>query len=179
MESEALPLSENNQNFEPNLDLNEDNDLEDLLGLDGWEHMLDEDCMTIDFSTNNFNTPQNPNTSSISNKIIESSQVKLTTIPTSSMSNQTIITTYNKLPVLNTTSKGITQTSRLVPHISTMSNQGSSNKSNQPLVLVLSNTNSQSINGNSTSTRSISEHKLKTTSSPSLTPIASPMGIFC
>ena len=93
-----MPSSENNQNF----DFNDDNDLEDLLGLDGWEQMLNEDCMTIDFSTTNFNTLNSGNTSSNNTKNIVGSQVKLTTIATSHINNPTTITTYNnKLPVYN------------------------------------------------------------------------------
>lgn len=140
-----------NNNFDN--EFNDDTGFDDLLGLDDWEQMLDEDCisrLTTDFSTNF----TNPNQKNISPS---------TTITT--------LTNSVKLPITTITKNAsAAQTSRLVPHISTLSNQ-QSNKSNQPLVLVLSSSGSSP--SQSTTQNLLTTQKLKTTSSPSLTPIAS------
>lgn len=158
----------NTPNFESNLDFPSDTGLDDLYGLEDWEQMLDEDCisrLTTDF-TNNYIQPNDTGSS-----------LKL---PITPLTNPTITTLQNaNKPTVTTiqTSKGVAQTSRLVPHISTLSNQGSNQKTNQPLVLVLSSAGSSTSSSNASPTHIFNENRLKHTSSPSLTPIAatSPM----
>ena len=105
-------------------EFDEENDFEDLLGLEDWEQMLDEDCisrLTADFSTN-FGSCQ-------TNKPLP---------------NNATITTLNSGPLRlpNGLAKSGTplQTAKVGPYLSTV---GQANKTNhQPLVLVLSSSSS-------------------------------------
>lgn len=181
MES-AVPVNQHNHNMlghANNLtsnsldDFDDDNDFDDILGLDDWEQMLDEDYIsrfTTDFGSN-YASNFSPNTNG---KVTGMTNQKTAVTPLASHI-QTV-----KLPVSsNHSNKELSQSSRLVPHISTMS---TSKSSNQPLVLVLSNSSSSSSLASSsgtasstTASSSIYQNKLKANSSPSLTPIASPI----
>ena len=105
-------------------EFDEENDFEDLLGLDDWEQMLDEDCisrLTADFSTNFASCQANK-----------------------PLPNNATITTLNSGPLRlpNGLAKSGTtplQTAKVGPYLSTV---GQVNKTNQPLVLVLSSSSS-------------------------------------
>ena len=165
-------------------DFDDDNDFDDLLGFEDWEQMLDEDY--ISRFTTDFGHSYNSNAGHNGANSHAGMSQKTSTTPLAGHI-QTV-----KLPVTNN--------SRLVPHISTMT-ANMPNKSNQPLVLVLSNSNSNSNSSASSSTSAAAaaaanqivasspmnqyasnssllnsnQNKLKANSPPSLTPIASPM----
>ncbi|CAF0834139.1 unnamed protein product [Brachionus calyciflorus] len=107
------------------INLDKDCDFSDFLELEGWQEMLDEDCisrLTTDFNSNLINEDNK--------KPLDTTNVKLTTIKNTQINN---LKTTLKLPTTTVLSSSTT-----VPKVQNLSNLPSTHKS-QPLVVVLSN----------------------------------------